>query len=313
MNKRLKIAYSNMKQRCYNKKSSHYKNYGGRGIKICDEWLNDYNKFEEWALNNGFDNNLLGKENSIDRIDVNGNYEPNNCRWVDIKTQCRNTTKNVWYNINDEKVLLTDSTEYFNMTSANIRKRQFRFNNNMDMIKNVPKYNMLGIIIQKDLNGNILNKYKTIKEIKEKYGYDIGNISNCLYNRRKSAYGFKWEYEINKYCDESKTNKRELKPKNEKQYNFILDNYTNGNMPLKEVAKALNITTGGLSNYIVSHNLQKLEKGKNGRPKTKIIEKEKDIIELINQNYKPRSIAYKLNIDIKDVYYLKQILKVKPA
>lgn len=77
--------FHGMKKRCYNPECVAYSNYGGRGIKICDEWLNNYTSFHDWALSNGYADNL-----SIDRIDVNGNYEPSNCRWVDAKTQANN-------------------------------------------------------------------------------------------------------------------------------------------------------------------------------------------------------------------------------
>lgn len=66
--------YYSMKARCYNPNSLAYKNYGGRGIKICDEWLEDVMNFYNWAINNGYKENL-----TLDRINVNGNYEPNNC------------------------------------------------------------------------------------------------------------------------------------------------------------------------------------------------------------------------------------------
>lgn len=82
---RLRRIYSGMVQRCYNKNSFSYKNYGGRGISICSEWLNDREKFIEWSLSNGYKNNL-----SIDRIDVNGNYEPSNCRWATNEVQLEN-------------------------------------------------------------------------------------------------------------------------------------------------------------------------------------------------------------------------------
>ena len=71
-----------------NPNRSDYKRYGGRGITICDEW-NDYNTFRDWALSNGYSDNL-----SIDRIDVNGNYEPSNCRWVDGIIQANNVRNN---------------------------------------------------------------------------------------------------------------------------------------------------------------------------------------------------------------------------
>lgn len=81
-----------MKQRCYNPNNKSYQRYGGRGIIICDEWLNDYSAFRKWSMENGYKDN---GELSIDRIDNNGNYEPNNCRWVDIKIQANNKSSNI--------------------------------------------------------------------------------------------------------------------------------------------------------------------------------------------------------------------------
>jgi hypothetical protein len=89
-NERLYKVYANMKNRCYNKNSQDYKYYGGRGIVICDEWLNDYSVFREWAIMNGYDKYAKYGKCTIDRIDVNGNYSPNNCRWVDMKVQSLN-------------------------------------------------------------------------------------------------------------------------------------------------------------------------------------------------------------------------------
>lgn len=85
----LYYAWFSMKGRCYDKKLPGYHRYGGRGITVCKEWLNDINKFKSWAVENGF---LDGLE--LDRIDNNGNYEPLNCRWVTSKENSRNTSKN---------------------------------------------------------------------------------------------------------------------------------------------------------------------------------------------------------------------------
>lgn len=95
-NIRLGNIYHGMIERCENPNTDGYKNYGGRGIKVCNEWKT-YPPFEKWALENGYADCL-----SIDRIDVNGNYEPSNCRWVDNKTQALNKRNNHYITFNNK-------------------------------------------------------------------------------------------------------------------------------------------------------------------------------------------------------------------
>lgn len=83
---RLHNIWSKMKARCLKEKNPAYKWYGGRGITICQEWLDDFMNFYNWAMGNGYKDEL-----SIDRIDVNGNYEPSNCRWIPLNEQALNT------------------------------------------------------------------------------------------------------------------------------------------------------------------------------------------------------------------------------
>lgn len=86
--KRIYRIYYHMKDRCLNLKNIQYRDWGGRGIKICDEWSTNFISFYKWSMDNGYKDNL-----QIDRIDNNGDYNPSNCRWVEKNIQSRNTRR----------------------------------------------------------------------------------------------------------------------------------------------------------------------------------------------------------------------------
>lgn len=107
---RLKQIWRLMIRRCYDKKSIGWYRYGGRGIIVCEEWRIDFDAFFDWALKNGYDDGL-----SIDRIDNDGNYTPNNCRWVTVREQARNRSTSRKAEINGETKTIVEWCEEYKM------------------------------------------------------------------------------------------------------------------------------------------------------------------------------------------------------
>lgn len=91
---RLYFVWRNIKDRTSDSNNKRYKDYGGRGISMCDEWFNSYEAFKTWCIMNGYDEDAPRGVCTIDRIDVNGNYEPSNCRFVTMQEQCFNKRNN---------------------------------------------------------------------------------------------------------------------------------------------------------------------------------------------------------------------------
>lgn len=121
---RLYRTWAGMKQRCYNPKASHYRHYGGRGIKICDEWLYDFRSFYDWAMGNGYQENL-----SIDRIDNDKGYYPENCRWVPMSVQLGNRSNSLHITVNGQTKELKEWCKQFGVKyhKAYIRIRRDRW------------------------------------------------------------------------------------------------------------------------------------------------------------------------------------------
>lgn len=115
-------TWCNMKNRCYNPNVDSYKHYGKRGITVCDEWKHNFSKFAEWALNNGYDENL-----SIDRINVNMGYSPENCRWVDEVFQANNKRTNTFYEYKGELHTVAEWSRIINIPESALRARLVRY------------------------------------------------------------------------------------------------------------------------------------------------------------------------------------------
>lgn len=119
---RLYHVLQGVKNRCYNVNHNAYNRYGGRGITVCEEWLNDFQTFYDWSMNNGYQDDL-----SIDRIDNNKGYSPDNCRWVDRKTQQRNRRTAINITIDGETRCLSEWCELLNLKYATVHKRLTKY------------------------------------------------------------------------------------------------------------------------------------------------------------------------------------------
>lgn len=119
-NSRLYRTYMHMKERCFSKNDKRYEEYGGRGITICNEWLgkSGFENFYKWSMENGYADNL-----TIDRKDVNGNYEPSNCRWTNMRVQQNNRRNNHTLEYNGETKTLSQWSEITGIKSITILNR----------------------------------------------------------------------------------------------------------------------------------------------------------------------------------------------
>lgn len=111
-----RIWYS-MKSRCYKKSDWHFKYYGARGISVCKEWM-DFSDFKKWAEQSGYVEDL-----TIERIDVNGNYEPNNCKWLKQAEQTKNTRRNIIIKVDGEAMCLSDILRKIGMSRTTFYRR----------------------------------------------------------------------------------------------------------------------------------------------------------------------------------------------
>ena len=129
---RLYETWQNMKRRCNNPRNKRYKQYGARGIKVCAEWEHDYVAFRNWAMSNGYADDL-----TIDRIDVDKGYSPDNCRWVGAKIQANNMTRNRFITFRGKTMTLSQWAEELGLSYGVINHRIQR-GWDMDRIANTP-------------------------------------------------------------------------------------------------------------------------------------------------------------------------------
>lgn len=161
---RLYDIYILIKQRTVNPKATSYENYGGRGVEMCEEWANSFTAFYERSMKNGYRNDL-----TIDRIDVNGNYEPSNCRWVDKKLQANNKRNNRVVEISGVKHTLQEWSEISGINRKTIS----------DRLK--AGYDPLRAITEQPYNKILYaGKFYTRKELAEMHGINYSTLKSRL-------------------------------------------------------------------------------------------------------------------------------------
>lgn len=119
---RLYTIYYKILSRCYDVNNDQYKDYGGRGICVCEDWRNDFQSFFDWATANGYSDDL-----TIDRVNVNGDYTPNNCRWATRKTQANNTRRNALYTYNGKTKTIAEWSAETGVNYNTLRARLRRY------------------------------------------------------------------------------------------------------------------------------------------------------------------------------------------
>ena len=134
---RIYNIWCSMKKRCYNTQAREYKNYGARGIVMCDKWHDDFNSFCDWALSNGYRDDL-----TIDRIDNNDGYFPDNCRWTTRSQQQRNKRNNTVYIIDGIAMTAADAYEKYNLNKNTFFSR-LRIGWDVDKALTTPRYGTL--------------------------------------------------------------------------------------------------------------------------------------------------------------------------
>lgn len=122
-NTRLFHVWDSMKRRCDNPNDKAYHNYGGRGIKVCDKWHDDFAAFREWAISTGYDENAKKGEFTIDRIDVNDMYCPENCEWKTMKEQARNRRDTIYLELNGVTRSLPEWSDISNVKYQTLWRR----------------------------------------------------------------------------------------------------------------------------------------------------------------------------------------------
>lgn len=183
---RLYNIWQHMIARCENKRNPKFRCYGGRGIRVCDDW-HSFPVFQKWALENGYEDCL-----TIERKDVNGNYEPENCSFIPLSCQAKNKTTSVLYTINGITVCEADAAKIVAVKASTLARRR-RSGMSMDEAIKTPCQRTKAVE-QLDLDGNLIKVWPSIKEAAQGLEINPPSIWKCCNGEIKKTHGFAWRY-----------------------------------------------------------------------------------------------------------------------
>lgn len=219
--------YRGIKFRCTNREDYHSKYYVNRGITMCDEWLNNPKSFYDWALTTGYKKGM-----TIDRIDNNKGYSPDNCRWATIKEQSNNRRNNHLITINNETHTMAEWSDISGIPYSTI-KRNIKKGLKNEAILTPPIFKInTKPIAQYSLDGKLIKIWgSSAKQIAKELNFkQYSQISNTCKGKNKTAFGYGWSY----YPDVWKSN-----PKRKDEKQLTIQNETHS---YEEWATILGIT-----------------------------------------------------------------------
>jgi hypothetical protein len=192
---RIYTTWKNMIRRCYNKDHTSYKYYGGKGITVCAEWQ-EFEPFYEWAIGSGYSDNL-----TIDRIDNNDNYKPQNCRWVTPKEQANNRSTNRCITFNGEAKTVAEWADGLGISFQSLDARLRSGNWSVEEALTTPAKTrpvkqplFMKKIKQFSADGTLIKIWDSISEAAKTLNLPNSNISRALKNPQYTSGGYYWEY-----------------------------------------------------------------------------------------------------------------------
>lgn len=191
---RIYREWTGIKTRCNNPNDKRYKDYGGRGIVMCDEWKNSFEAFRDWAMANGYRDDL-----TIERKDVNGNYCPENCCWITLAEQERNRRDTLRVKDAKGNDVCAISIAEENGISAKTLHSRLSKGWDLDKATSNPITEQRKRVLQISLaTGDVIAEYESIGDACRRTGTDRSSVSRCCNKKGHTANGYEWKFAVGK-------------------------------------------------------------------------------------------------------------------